>query len=136
MATTIRISKLLEKALRDVAGASDLVQQVVDLLDKAQAKKAQKSAALTVSAFVDIVKGYRPVVLPQHADKEATYARLNKALQRYGVTEASAHSLGAWLKAQSWLHDLTVEYLTRSLGEWLSRALAARPAFKRSVWAP
>lgn len=136
MATTIRISAKLEAELRAAHSLTSLVAgvgAVVALLDKAQAKKAV--GALAVKPFVDIVKEYRPVVLPQHADKEAVYSRLTKALQRYGVTTEHAHVLGSWLKAQTWLHDITLEHLTRCLGEWLSRASASRPAFKPSVWA-
>lgn len=140
MATTVRISKALEASLRLAASLrADVVElvEVVTLIDKAQAKRRDSGAgpALSVSAFVDVVKQYRPVILPQHADKEGVYARLSKALQKCGVTTEQAHALGAWLKAQAWPPELTVEYLTRSLGESLSKALATRPAFKRSPWA-
>lgn len=139
MATTIRISAKLEKALRSGTrdDAEGLVLEVVDLIDAAQAKAATKqpTTGLDVKTLIVTLNPYRPVILPQHGDKESVYARLQKALTKYRVTPEQAHALGAWLKAQSWMHDLTVDMLTRNLGGWLDRALASRPAFKRSVWA-
>ncbi len=129
MATTISISKSLEAELRN-AGSSP-IEKVVALIDKAQARAP---AGLHVKAFLDTLAEYRQVVLPQHAAKDSVYARLQKQLRVQGWSLQDAHALGNWLKAQTWLHDVTVEQLTRSMGEWLSRAKAKQPEFKRSIW--
>jgi hypothetical protein len=120
----------LERKLRSREPSA--IDEVVGLLDGAQAKKAEKGGlgGLAAARFLLLLRrSGASVVEPSPGPWCAPlYKRLNKALADLGVTEAHAEMLGKWMAGQPWLGSCDLDRLVRNLTSFLAQAATDKPA--------
>lgn len=144
MAVKISISKKLEAEIRGlVASPGDgmlelrALEKIVGLLDAANSSQASASG-LSAAKFITALQQHRPVVLPPDGPIAGrTYSRLTKCLRDNGVTEEQAAALGVWLAGPGMRAvpgEVTIDRITKNLGDWVTRAVANKPEYQRPEW--
>lgn len=143
---TIRVSAALERKMRGAATAGDaleVLESLVILLDAAgQKQDAAREKGGAVAPFLAAIQAAGgDLLLPNHLGAPAVYSSLSRAMGKLGVTTEDGRKIGAYLRVAqgqgAFWRDLTVERLTKSLSELLTRARASTSQTSRpnpQIW--
>lgn len=131
MAAKVTITKKTEAALREALPTLVLglplataVQDILTRVDSVVSAPSKSPSGLSSKRLLEILRPYRSIQEPGDVPwAQGMWARAQRTINRLGVTEEHATTLGKWIAGQTtWKTPITLDMLTKNLESWLSKA--------------